>query len=90
MSQRRPQYFIEIGGRVRGNEQHFFSGINQPNRRCTRQRGFADAPLPGEEQVASRMIEKFHGMPSGECEGSNGLWSLSRSDRMNCNTRRLR
>ena len=63
MSQRRPQYFIEIGGRVRGNEQHFFSGINQPNRRGACQRGFADAPFAGEEQVASGMIEKLHGTP---------------------------
>ncbi len=86
MSERRSQHFIEIRGRVRGNEQHFLARINEPNRCSTRQRGFADAPFAGEEQVASRMIEELHGMPFGEYEGSNGLRLLSRSVRRNCNS----
>ena len=62
MPQRRPQHFIEIRGRVGGDEQNFVARINQPNRRGARHRGLADAPFAGEEQVASGMIEEFHEM----------------------------
>jgi hypothetical protein len=60
MPQRRSQDFIEIRGRVRGNEQDFFARINKPNRRGASQRGFANSPFAGEEEVASGMIEEFH------------------------------
>ena len=62
------KHFIKIGGRISADQQYALAVIREANRRCTGERGFANAALAGEEQKEGWLINEFHRCAS--CIGS--------------------
>ena len=52
------QHFIKVGGRIRADQQDLPARVGQRQRRCSGQRGLANAALAGEEQMPRGRAEK--------------------------------
>ena len=64
LAQHGAEDLVEVAGRVGADQQHLLAAVGQGDRRGAGQRGLADAALAGEEQVARRVVEELHDIPS--------------------------